>query len=63
MRLHDLVLLAVLPRERRSRGQEPTGLGIICTEITADRVSQRDFNGCYDSHQVNVEVQLLLVEP
>lgn len=40
-RLHDLVLLAVLALERRGRGQEPFELGTICTEITADRVSQR----------------------
>jgi len=61
-RLQDLVLLAFLPLERRCRGLEPTGQGTICTEITADRVSQRDFNGCYDSHQVNVEVRRLFVE-
>lgn len=40
-RLHDLVLLAVLPLERRGRGQVPFDLGTIFTEITADRVSQR----------------------
>ncbi len=39
--LHDFVLLAVLPLERRGRGQEPSDPGTICTEITADRVSQR----------------------
>jgi len=34
----------------------------MCAEITADQVSHRDFNDCYASHQVNAEVQRLLVE-
>ncbi|OAE48435.1 hypothetical protein A7J57_22435 [Agrobacterium tumefaciens] len=42
--------------------QEPSDLGKMCTEITADRVSQRDLNDCYDSHQVKAEVQRFLVE-